>query len=291
MHLGSSSSSSPHSVVFQFLPPNSCRPSVPLPSQTLGHRLYLQGSLEIVMCWWPMWEAVCILPNWRKSKAKAGEKSSCPGYTYSFQAGENNLFSLCLWSLPRNRNRILFACSCCFSYYCFPFNFSQTKFSFLLCEHRPQALQWWLWLSAAPAANPHHSTFLLDCSTSPFSAFPTAQALPGIRLGCYIGQLNVISCTSEFLEAEFLCRALISEAGRVFNTSDNQWVRNAPGLQLLESGAGTGEIAACTSLVLAFSWLFYHPAAGFLTLFPDFWSDYKSSKLTLTGNDYARNYV
>lgn len=37
----------------------------------------------------------------------------------------------------------------------------------------------------------------------------------------------------------------------------NQWVRNAPGLQLLGSGAGTGEIPACASLVLAFSWLFY----------------------------------
>lgn len=31
MHLGSSSSSSPRSVIFQILPPNSCSPSVPCP--------------------------------------------------------------------------------------------------------------------------------------------------------------------------------------------------------------------------------------------------------------------
>lgn len=84
-------------------------------------------------------------------KQKERKRNSCLGLTYSVQAGGNNLFSLCFWSLPRNRNRILFAYLCYFSYYCFLFQPSSDKTFFSLCVGRPQTLQCRFGLSAAPA--------------------------------------------------------------------------------------------------------------------------------------------
>lgn len=186
-------------------------------------------------------------------RQKQRKKRSCSGHTYPVQAGANNLISLCLWSLHRNRTEYnLLACVA------FLIIVSYFFFFFCVCTDLKLSNSD-LWLLAAPAANPHHPTFLLESSTSPFSAFSSAQAPPGIRLGSYFGQLNVISWTGEFPEAEWLCRALIPETRKGF-----QHIRQSEGRECPRpSAAGnwrkySGEMSACTSLVLAFSWLFYH---------------------------------
>lgn len=80
--------------------------------------------------------------------------------------------------------------------------------------------------------------------------------------------------------------------GRVFNASDNQWVRNGPGLQLLEPGEN---ILEKYLPVPALFWLSHgsftshYPTTDFPIIFPDFWSDYKSNELSL--NCYGYDYT
>lgn len=70
----------------------------------------------------------------------------------------------------------------------------------------------------------------------------------------------------------------------------SQWLKNAPGHQLVGSGAYTGEIPAWTSPV---SRLFYQSlnSRDRLPNYRDVWSDCNSNKISLTFYYYASNLI
>lgn len=131
-----------------------------------------------------------------------------------------------------------------------------------------------LFIVCAQTPNPPMLTVVIAFSCNKSSPHHIPVALQHISLLCFLHSSSTTWLSRQNwlllwpIKCYFMGRR-ISRSWRTLQSSDprskegfsiyqyNQWVRNASGLQLLGSGAGTGEIPACTSLVLAFSWPFH----------------------------------
>lgn len=123
MHLGSSSSSSPHSMIF--LNPSSkfLQTFSPSAQSDAGRQALLAGLLtkdfvSVVNMWssLDLINMIWIILGQKHRREIPGQDTPLP-----VQAEANHLISLCLRSLPVKWKRILFSCLCYFSSYWYLF--------------------------------------------------------------------------------------------------------------------------------------------------------------------------
>lgn len=216
-------------------------------------------------------------------RQKQRKKKFCLGHIYSVQAGANNLFSLCLWSLPRNRSWILLFACVTFLIIVSSFNPPQTKPSFYcVCTY--------LKVSNTDCG---YQLLLQQILTTARSC-----RTEHISLLCFLHSSSTTWHQTWLLLWQIKCYFMDRWLSRSWMTLQSSDSRSREGFAVHQtiSGSGMSQAFRCWSLGQVLEK--YQPCSGFLMtlllpsskLYNYIWSDYKSNKLSLTCYDYTSNY-